>query len=81
VLPNIRDGLLIHTGNWTTSTVDWKPDMPMPDSSGCIHGHPSDVEKIYQLLEGLGVVANENTFSGKNYPYKPQGIAVIQLID
>jgi hypothetical protein len=53
----------------------------MPDSSGCIHGHPSDVEKIYQLLEGLGVVANENTFSGKNYPYKPQGIAVIQLID
>jgi len=81
LLPNIRDGLLIHTGNWTTDEVDWNPTMDMPNSSGCIHGHPSDVEKIYTILEGLGVTANENTFSGKNYPYTPQGIAVIELID
>jgi len=81
LLPNIRDGLLIHTGNWTTDSVDWNPTLDMPNSSGCIHGHPSDVEKIYQILEGLGVKANENTFSGKNYPYTPQGIAVIELID
>jgi len=81
VLPNIRDGLLIHTGNWTTSTAQWTPAMDMPNSAGCIHGHPSDVERIYKLLEGLGVVANPNTFSGKNYPYKPQGIAVIELVN
>jgi hypothetical protein len=24
---------------------------------------------------------NDNTFSGKNYPYKPQGVGVIELID
>jgi hypothetical protein len=81
MLPNIRDGILIHTGNWTTDDVDWKPTMDMPNSSGCIHGHPEDVQRISELLQGLGVVANENTFSGKNYPYKPQGIAVIELID
>eukprot|EP01031_Cornospumella_fuschlensis_P034894 gene34894-42255_t len=81
LLPNIRDGILIHTGNWTTSTVDWKPTIDMPNSSGCVHGHPSDVEKIANILAGLGVKANTNTFSGKNYPYKPQGIAVVELVD
>jgi len=81
LLPYIRDGQLIHTGDWSTASVDWKPTMDMPNSSGCIHAHPEDVKKIASLLEGLGVTANENPFSGKNYPYKPQGIAVIQLID
>lgn len=81
VLPNIRDGLLIHTGNWSTETTPWYPTLDMPNSAGCVHGHPSDVERIYTLLEGLGVVANNNTFSGKNYPYKCQGIAVVELID
>lgn len=80
-MPNIRDGLLIHTGNWTTETVDWKPTMDMPNSSGCIHAHPHDVEKIYNILIGLGVTVNQNTFSGKNYPYKAQGVGVIELID
>lgn len=80
MLPNIQDGLLIHTGNWTTSTVDWSDDMEMPNSFGCIHGHPSDIESIYNILTSLGVKANPNTYSGKNYPYKPQGIGVIELI-
>ncbi len=53
----------------------------MPDSSGCVHAHPSDVERIYKLLLSLGVKVNENPFSGKNYPFKPQGIAVVELID
>jgi lipoprotein-anchoring transpeptidase ErfK/SrfK len=81
VLPNIRDGLLIHTGNWSTTSVDWDETMDMPNSSGCIHGHPTDVQKIYNILVSLGVKVNPNTYSGKNYPYKPQGIAVIELMD
>jgi hypothetical protein len=81
VLPNIRDGLLIHTGNWTTDAQAWNPTMDMPNSSGCIHAHPEDVHAIYEILVKLGVKVNDNTFSGKNYPYPPQGIAVIQLID
>lgn len=55
--------------------------MDMPNSSGCIHAHPEDVEAIYKILVGLGVKVNDNTFSGKNYPYKPQGVGVIELID
>jgi len=63
------------------SQVDWTPAKAMPDSSGCVHAHPSDVERIYKLLLSLGVKVNENPFSGKNYPFKPQGIAVVELID
>jgi len=81
LLPNIRDGLLIHTGNWTTADVDWNPTKDMPNSSGCIHAHPNDVERIYQLLVEQKVVVNDNTFSGKDYPYKAQGVGVIELID
>lgn len=79
--PKIRDGILIHTGNWSTAEQSWDPTMDMPNSSGCIHAHPADVEKIYNLLVGLGVQVNNNPFSGKNYPYKPQGIGVIELVD
>ena len=82
MLPNLRDGILFHTGNWTTTTEGtWTPLSPMPDSSGCIHGHPSEIERVQDILVNLGVKINENTYSGKNYPYKPQGIAVIELLD
>jgi peptidoglycan hydrolase-like protein with peptidoglycan-binding domain len=81
VLPNIRDGILIHTGNWTTSTVDWNETMDMPNSSGCLHAHPSDIERIASILTSMGVVANPNPFSGKNYPYRVQGVGVIERID
>lgn len=81
MLPNIRDGILIHTGNWTTDKQNWNPTKDMPNSAGCIHGHPADVEQIYKKLVALGVTVNDNTFSGKNYPYKPQGIGVIELMD
>jgi len=79
--PNIRDGILLHTGNWTSASHPWDETMTMPDSAGCVHGHPTDVEKVASLLASIGVVANPNTFSGKNYPYKPQGIAVVELVD
>jgi len=79
--PNIRDGILLHTGNWSTSSQDWDETMEMPNSSGCIHGHPTDIKKVADLLASIGVVANPNTFSGKNYPYQPQGIAVVELLD
>jgi hypothetical protein len=55
--------------------------MSMPNSAGCVHGHPEDIHRVADILAGLGVVANENPFSGKNYPFKPQGIAVVELID
>jgi hypothetical protein len=81
LLPNIRDGILIHTGNWTTEDHGtWNPTMSMPNSAGCIHSHPESVEKISTILQSIGVKANTNTYSGKNYPYKPQGIAVVELI-
>lgn len=79
LLPNIRDGILLHTGNWTSG--GWTPYSPMPNSAGCMHSYPEHVERIYQALVREGVVVNENTFSGKNYPYKPQGIAVIEQQD
>lgn len=80
LLPNIRDGLLLHTGNWYDS--GWDPTKDMPNSSGCIHAHPEDVSRIYEILtEDLGVEVHDNPFSGKNYPYEPQGIISIQLID
>lgn len=79
LLPNIRDGILIHTGNWTSG--GYTPFTNMPNSAGCMHSHPEHVERIYQALVREGVVVNDNTFSGKNYPYKPQGIAVIEQQD
>lgn len=81
LLPNIRDGLLLHTGNWSVDGVEWDPSMDMPNSSGCIHAHPDDVKAIYEKLVKIGVKVNENTFSGKNYPYEPQGVIAIELID
>mmetsp|Transcript_6818 Transcript_6818/g.10119 ORF Transcript_6818/g.10119 Transcript_6818/m.10119 type:complete len:309 (+) Transcript_6818:43-969(+) len=81
LLPNIRDGILIHTGNWTTDTVDWNPTMDMANSAGCVHAHPAQVERLFSSLVKLGVEVRPNPFSGRNYPYVPQGVGVIELID
>lgn len=78
--PYIRDGMLLHTGNWTSAEGGWDPTMNMPNSAGCLHSHPSEVERIYQTLVSIGVKVNDNTFSGKDYPYKPQGVAVVELL-
>lgn len=81
--PNIRDGMLVHTGNWTEgsgASTGWNPTMTMPNSAGCLHSHPSSIERIYKALLSLGVKVNDNPFSGKDYPYKPQGVAVVELL-
>lgn len=82
LLPDFRDGQLLHTGNWSTPDQTWDSSMEMPNSSGCLHAHPEDIERVFKILTTqLGVVVNPNTFSGKNYPYKPQGIAVVEQLD
>lgn len=82
MLPNIRDGVLIHTGNWTTEEHGtWTEEQEMPNSSGCLHAHPMDIERIYKALLDLGVVVHDNPFSGKNYSYHAQGVGVFEMID
>ena len=81
VLPNIRDGILVHTGNWTTADAVWDSSKSMPNSAGCIHANPDDVDRIYLELIKRGVEVRDNPFSGKNYPYRSQGVGVIELID
>lgn len=77
LISNIRDGILMHTGEWP----DWNYTMPMPNSHGCVHGHPEEIYEIWQLLVGLGVEARPNTYGKLPYPYKPQGILSIEQID
>ena len=77
LLPSIRDGVLMHTGEWP----NWNDDSQMPNSAGCIHIHPDDLDIVNQIvMASLGVVANPNPFSGRNYPYKPQCIISIEQI-
>jgi hypothetical protein len=80
LLPNIRDGQLLHTGVWSTPDHPWDESKPMPNSEGCIHAHPIDIQTVFQKLVAIGVVVRPNPFSGKHYPYQPQGIAVVQQI-
>jgi len=74
---NMRSGILVHTGEWP----DWKDGDQMPNSNGCIKVYPDDLQRINAIvMEQLGVTVNNNTFSGKNYPFKPQGIISIASI-
>ena len=74
---NIRSGILMHTGEWP----GWSDGDQMPDSDGCIHVHPDDLDRINTILTTqLGVVVHNNTFSSKDYPYSPQGIISVQQI-
>jgi len=77
VISNIRDGILMHTGEWP----DWNPSMEMPNSHGCIHTHPTDCNQIWQILVGLGVQIRNNTFGKLPYPYAPQGLLSLEQID
>lgn len=77
VIPTIRDGILLHTGEW----AGWHAPMPMPNSHGCIHSWPNCIEDIWQTLIGLGVVAHENEGGVLPYPYVPQGIISVQQMD
>lgn len=75
--PNIRNGLLIHTGEWS----GWTPDQPMPNSDGCIHGHPDDINKLWKTLVGLGVTIRDNPYGKLPYPYVPQGLLSVEEIE
>lgn len=78
-MPYLRNGILAHTGNWAKH--GWKTTDPMPNSSGCIHNHPEDQEIITEILKAKGVIANENPFGTLPYPYQPQGLLSIEVID
>ena len=53
---------------------NWNPSMPMPNSHGCIHGHPEDIKMVWKILTNqLGVKVNYNVGGKLPYPYKPQG--------
>lgn len=71
----IRSGILVHTGEWP----DWDSSEAMPNSDGCLHGHPEDVEGVWNSLVDLGVEVHENPFSSIDYPYETQGIISVFL--
>lgn len=77
LIPNIRDGILMHTGAWP----GWAPPMVMPNSEGCIHAWPASIERVWHTLVGLGVQVRPNTDGKLPYPYKPQGLLSVALID
>eukprot|EP01132_Coremiostelium_polycephalum_P004863 gene4863-6061_t len=78
VISNIRNGILMHTGEWE----GWDPSQPMPNSHGCVHAHPEDIDTVWQILtDKLNVVIRNNTFGQLPYTHQPQGILSIELID
>eukprot|EP00052_Salpingoeca_macrocollata_P000518 m.20667 g.20667 ORF g.20667 m.20667 type:complete len:293 (+) comp10599_c0_seq1:58-936(+) len=77
LIPSPRNGLLLHTGEWP----NWQPGMPMPNSNGCMHAYPDSIKTVWQLLLSLGVQARPNTDGKLPYPYKPQGLLSIELVD
>lgn len=79
-IPNIRDGILLHTGDW--AIAGWAPPAPMPNSLGCIHAYPDSIKTVWQMLvNDLGVQVRPNTNGALPYPYQPQGLLSIQQMD
>lgn len=76
--PTLRNGILQHTGDWYPH--GWDESKPMPNSSGCIHVHPADQEKVVEILKAIGVVSNENPFGQLPYPFTPQGLLSVEVI-
>lgn len=76
LLPHLRNGILVHTGAWP----GWTPGTPMPNSEGCIHAGPEDVEAVWRALEGLGVEVRPNTGGALPYPYTPQGLLSVEEV-
>lgn len=77
LIPDFRDGILLHTGEWP----GWHAPMSMPNSEGCIHAWPQEIDTIAKTLKALGVVAHKNTNGKLPYPYRPQGLLSIYLVD
>ena len=55
----------------------------MPDSDGCVHGHPTDVKTVADILRSnaVGAVAHKNVGGVVPYPYIPQGLLSIEQVD
>ena len=76
-LPPIRNGVLMHTGQWAAHS-QWQSGEPMPNSAGCVHAEPRDIEAVWQLLvKRCGVQVRANTNGSLPYPYAPQGLAAV----
>lgn len=58
---SLRSGILMHTGEWP----GWDASQPMPNSDGCLHGHPEDIEGLWEDLVALGVEVRPNPSSSK----------------
>ena len=80
LLPTYRNGILIHTGQWGNFS-NWKPPMDMPNSAGCVHTWPMHVAKIWHAVVQLGGAVRKNTNGKTPYPFRPQGIASVYLVD
>lgn len=81
LIPAIRNGILLHTGEWSTVS-DWQPPQPMPNSLGCIHAWPQSIETVFDILtQRLNVTVRPNPFGKTPYPYEPQGLLSVQQID
>ena len=67
----------VATGEWP----GWKEGDSMPNSEGCIHGWPTNIKKVAEILASLGVVAHKNTGGKTPYPFKPQGLLSVWQMD
>ena len=67
----------MHTGEWP----GWQPPAPMPNSNGCVHAWPASIEAVWHTLVGLGVQVRPNTNGALPYPYAPQGLLSVELVD
>ena len=77
LLPSIRNGVLIHTGEWQNYSA-WQPGQPMPNSAGCVHAYPDAIRTLWRILvEKLHVQARPNTDGKLPYPFAPQGLAAV----
>lgn len=74
LLPHIRNGILMHTGDWP----GWTETKPMPNSEGCIHSWPGNILNVSTILQNIGVEVRKNTNGQLPYPYKPQGLLSVE---
>jgi hypothetical protein len=77
LLPHHRSGILLHTGQWGAA---WQPPMSMPNSAGCVHTWPNNVERVWKTALSLGAVIRNNTNGKQPYPYRPQALASVYLV-
>eukprot|EP00008_Paramoeba_atlantica_P003055 CAMPEP_0201488958 /NCGR_PEP_ID=MMETSP0151_2-20130828/20759_1 /ASSEMBLY_ACC=CAM_ASM_000257 /TAXON_ID=200890 /ORGANISM="Paramoeba atlantica, Strain 621/1 / CCAP 1560/9" /LENGTH=266 /DNA_ID=CAMNT_0047874407 /DNA_START=214 /DNA_END=1014 /DNA_ORIENTATION=- len=74
---SVRSGILLHTGEWP----GWTEGQPMPNSDGCLHAAPEDIQTIWQLLVNeCGVEVRPNPYGEQPYPYQPQGVGSVEQV-